>query len=114
MSKLAEIAEKFDFKILCGEELLNRKVTGGYAGDMLSDVLAHAKKGDIWITMQIHLNIVPIAVMKELAGILIVNGKKPEGEVIQKARDEKVPLLGTSLNTFQVAGKLYPVVSGHK
>ncbi len=32
---------------------------GGYVSDLLSDVMAHAQDGDVWITMQRHVNTSP-------------------------------------------------------
>ena len=105
--KIAELVKSLNLDILGGKELLNGEVTGGYVSDLLSDVIAHAKKGDIWVTLQIHLNIIPVASMKELSGIIIVNGRMPYVETLQKAEEEKIPVLGTKLNAFETVGKLY-------
>ena len=49
--KIKDIVKKLDLQVLSGQELLERQVTGGYTGDLLSDVLANAKKGErnAWI-----------------------------------------------------------------
>jgi hypothetical protein len=41
--KLKEVVKKLNLRVLVGEDLLDNTVMGGYASDMLSDVLAHAK-----------------------------------------------------------------------
>ena len=105
--KLTDIVEQLGLKVLSGVDLLDREVAGGYVSDILSDVLAHGESGDIWVTIQIHLNIIPIASMKDLAGIIIANGRQPDEETLQKANAENVPVLGTDLNAFQIVGKLY-------
>ena len=69
--KLRDIVKQLDLNVKSGTVLLDREVAGGYVSDILSDVLAHGASGDIWVTIQIHLNIIPIASMKELAGIII-------------------------------------------
>ena len=107
--KLKEIVETLEFTVLTGEDRLDREVTGGYAGDLLSDVLANAEEGDIWMTIQIHQNTIPVAVMKGLAAIVIVNGKTPDELTLAKADEEGVPILGTPLNAYQVSGRLYGV-----
>ncbi len=43
--------------------------------DLLSDVYAGAKEGDLWITLQLHQNIVAVAFLNNLAGIVIVGGR---------------------------------------
>ena len=80
---------------------------GGYTSDLLSDVIAHAKKDDIWITLQVHCNIVAVAVLKEIAGILFVNEREPDEETINKAQAEGIPLFTTPLTAYEITGKLY-------
>jgi hypothetical protein len=91
----------------CGEAFLDREVCGGYAGDLLSDVMANARKGDIWVTRQAHPNIVAVAVLRMVAAVIIVNNRKPEEETVNKAVKEKLPLLTTELPAFEVVGRLY-------
>jgi len=109
--KLSHIAKELKFKIKCGEELLERDVSGGYVGDLLSDVMANSKKGNLWITRQTHQNIVAVASLKDLAGIVLVQGKEPDADALEKASTEGIPILVTELSSFDVAGKLYILLS---
>lgn len=105
--KLAEIVEKLDLAVRTAGESLDAEVTAGYASDLMSDVIAHAREGNIWVTLQIHQNIVAVASMNELAGIVLVNGREPEAETIEKAEAEGLPIMVTALPTFEVVGRLY-------
>ena len=107
--KIKDIVKTLDLEVISGEEFLEREVTGGYAGDLLSDVLANSKEGNLWITLQIHQNIIAVASSKELSGIIIVNGRKPEEETLKKAKEEKIPILISDLFTFEIAGRLYEI-----
>lgn len=109
--KLSHIAKELKFKITCGEELLGRDVSGGYVGDLLSDVMANSKEGNLWITRQTHQNIVAVASLKDLAGIVLVQGKEPDADALEKASAEGIPILVTELSSFDVAGKLYILLS---
>jgi hypothetical protein len=112
--KLQDIVETLDLNVKSGNVLLDREVAGGYVSDILSDVLAHGESGDIWVTIQIHLNIIPIASMKELAGIIIANDRQPDEETLQKADAENIPVMGTDMSAFQIVGKLYQLgIRGH-
>lgn len=104
---LAQITTDLHLKVLCGADKLDQAVEGGYVSDLLSDVMAHAKKGDVWITLQIHPNIIAVAVLKEIAAIIFVKDRTPDNETIDKAKAESIPLLSSSLTTYQLAGKLY-------
>jgi predicted transcriptional regulator len=105
--KLGEIIKSCNLQLVTGEKSLGCEVTGGYASDLLSDVMAHAKKEAVWITLQAHPNIVAVAVLKELAGIIVVKGRKPDEETIKKAESENVAIMTTELSAFDVAGQLY-------
>ena len=104
---LREAAQKLGMKPVSGHSRLSREVTRGYVSDLLSDVMANAGKGSVWITIQIHMNIIPVAVMKELAAIILANGKRPGPEVLAKAREERVPLLTSSLSSYEIACRLH-------
>lgn len=107
MMTLETIAEKLSLKCKCCWENLNREVAGGYAGDLLSDVMANSEGGDIWVTRQVHQNIVAVAALKEHAGIIIVQGATPEQDTIDKAQKEGIPILISALPEFEVVGRLH-------
>ncbi len=108
--RLTEIVKTLGLKIVCGEKYLDRVISGGYVSDLLSDVMANAKKGNVWITLQTHPNIVAVAVLKEIAGIIITGNRKPETETIKKAEQEKIPIMTTELSGFEITGKLYQML----
>ena len=84
-----------------------RTVAGGYISDLLSDVIAHAKKDDVWITLQVHPNTIAVATLKELAAIIVIGSKAPSEAAVAKAQDEGIALFTTPLTAFTVAGRLY-------
>ncbi len=105
--KLKELADK------CGLERVtkhfdgDRIVSGCYASDLLSDVMANAKKDNIWITLQIHVNITAVAVLKELTAIIIVMDRLLDEDTIKKAEEEKITILRTSLSTYRISGLIH-------
>lgn len=105
--KLAEVVQKLDLEVRSAKAGLDREVCGGYASDLLSDVLAHAEEGNLWITLQIHQNIVAIASIKNLAGIILVNGREPEPQAVEKAEAESVVIMVSEMPAFELVGRLY-------
>lgn len=81
--------------------------TGGYTSDLLSCVMAGAKKGHVWVTLQAHVNIVAVAALLEVGAIIITENAQPDEAVISKANEENVILLSTPASTFEVVGKLW-------
>lgn len=108
---LQEIVEAMDLRVYCGEERLQQEATGGYVSDLLSDVMGNASEGEVWITLQSHMNVIAIASLKELAAVVLINDIRPAEQVIAKAAEEGLPLLGTGQPAFEIAGKLYKLLN---
>jgi len=109
--KLSEVVEKLSLDVKTVNDSLTQEVTGVYVSDLLSDVMANSKDGNLWITLQTHLNIVAVAGLKNLSGIIIVNNRQPEKEITEKAQSENVTIMTTSLPAFEVAGKMYQMLN---
>ena len=98
---------------ICGMEILNelyepdREISGGYTSDLLSDVIANSRKNNIWITMQTHLNIIAVASLKELTAIIVVMNRVIDREVLEKAKEERITVLRTNLNAYQISGIIF-------
>ncbi len=110
--KVEEIQKRLQLQVVGGGRGLAQEVTGGYSGDLLSDVIANAGKGALWLTVQSHPNIVAVAVLRELSGIILTNGRQPDEVTKAKADEEGVPLLLSPLTSYQLAGKLYELGVG--
>jgi hypothetical protein len=82
-------------------------LTGCYISDLLSDVLAHAQPGMLWVTIQTHRNVISVAATKDVTAVLFTCGRKPPAEVIAEAEQEGITLLATPLTTYEAAGKLW-------
>ncbi len=105
--ELKTIVETLNLNVETTRGDLSREVSGIYVSDLLSDVLAHAKEDELWVTLQGHPNIIAVASMKDLSGIVLVNGRTPEDETLRKANEEEIPIMTTEMPSFQLAGKLY-------
>ncbi|MCK9413119.1 MAG: DRTGG domain-containing protein [Prolixibacteraceae bacterium] len=110
--KVSELTKDLNLVVFSGSKGLIRNITGGYISDLLSDVLENASHGKVWITLQTHANIVDIAVRKELACILLVSSLTPEQTAIDLSNKVNIPVLGTSMSTFEIAGLLYQKIKG--
>ena len=111
MMTTEQIIKELGLKVFTGDDLETRKVSGGYVSDLLSDVMGHAREGEVWITLQSHANVVAISSLKELAAILLVKGIVPDKTVVEKAREEGVAILGSNEDTYTITGKLFQLMS---
>jgi len=107
--KLSEIAERLKLENLTpglgSVEAVD--VTRGHASDLLSDVLANAPRGGVLVTIQVHMNVLAVAVQATLSGVIFASGRKPDAALRAKAIEEQMPLYVAQDSTFEVAGQLY-------
>lgn len=105
---LQEIMQTIDLTLLTNKKDHSQtQVSNAYCADLLSCVMAGAKHQSVWITLQSHNNIVAVAALLDLAAIIITEGAQPDQETIDKANEEGITLLSTSLKSFEVCGKVW-------
>lgn len=102
-----EVIKALDLEVAAGRSGLGREIKWGYASDLLSDVMAHALEGTIWVTSQAHQNVVAVALVIDAACVVITEGIKPASDTIKRAESEGIPVLLSDLSTFEVVGRLY-------
>ena len=108
---VSELVNKLGLKVFSGEKGLDRQVTGGYVSDLLSDVMGNARENQIWITLQVHQNVMAIASLKDMAAVILVKGFQPNENTMRHSNSENIPILGTDLSTFEITGKLYQLLN---
>jgi len=109
--KVKELIEKLNLEAVTGGTGVDREVLGGYTSDLLSDVMGNSKEGQVWITMQTHLNVVAVAMLKDHAAIVMVAGNRPPDEVIEKAVAEGMALLCTAETAFEITGRIHSLLN---
>jgi len=104
---LEQVRDKIGLEVRTMPENLAAEITGGYVSDLLSDVLAHAQPGSLWVTIQVHQNVVAVALVKELSGVILANGREPDEETLKRAEEEGISIMTTQLTAFELVGRLY-------
>lgn len=105
---LQQIIEELNLTVLTEpRDFASIVPSGGYSSDLLSCVMAGAKKGYLWSTLQAHLNIVAVAALNEVTAIIITENARPDPASINKANQQGVILLATPEPTYEINGKLW-------
>jgi hypothetical protein len=108
---LESIVKALNLEVRSGGDKLKTEVRGGYAGDLLSDVMGNSGEGNIWVTRQVHQNIVAVASLKDHAGIVLVQGCEPAPDTLEKAVKEGIPIMVSDLPSFEVIGRIYHLLN---
>ena len=84
----------------------DREVTCGYVCDLLSWVMSHGDSGMAWVTVQTHMNVIAVAVLSEMACVILPEGIDMEEESLAKAVSENMVVLQSPLTAFDICGRL--------
>lgn len=113
--KVKDILEKLQLQLLTkdvSEDALYADVNGGYASDLLSNVMGQGQPGMVWVTMQGHQNIAAVASLIGLSCIIVAGDGPVADDTLRKANLNDVVIAATAEPVFSVIGKLYALGVG--
>ncbi len=100
-----ELAERLELTGLT--KVFDKTVSGVYISDMVSDVIANAKSGNVLVTLQVHNNVIAAANLVDVAAIVLTRGRTLPTEAITLAERAEIPVFSTNMDSWQVATRLY-------
>ena len=106
---VSELAEKLQLNVFALPDP-SRKVSGGYAGDLLSWVMGRAQPGQVWLTIMSNRNIVAVATLADSSAVILTEDVPPDEEGAERALERGGNLLGASGSTFDLAARIASVL----
>ena len=103
------LMEKLDLKLLCGDDL-SGEIKGCYCGDLLSWVMSRAQENDVWLTVMGNINSVGVAVLADVACIVLTENAALDADALQRAEQNGVVILQTDKNTYQMAAAISQLI----
>ncbi|MBT9129902.1 MAG: hypothetical protein DDT40_00753 [candidate division WS2 bacterium] len=103
---LREVIDSLNLQVI-SEGNLEVEVRSGIVSDLLSYVMGNAKEGDLWLTIQTHMNVVAVASLCKVAAVIVTSNLEVNEEVIDKAQEEGITILKSSLPSYELSGSLY-------
>ena len=86
---------------------LEKEILCGYTCDLLSWVMAHGQEGMAWVTVQTHMNVIAVAVLSDMACVILPEDIQMEKESLAKAADEGMCVLRSPLSGYEICGRLH-------
>jgi len=108
---LKTLTERFPCRILAGTADL-RKISGGYACDLLSWVISRVKEGDVWMTILNSINVVAVATLADCACVMLTEGVSMEEQALARACEKNIIILATDLPTWEASVQLSDLLRG--
>lgn len=106
-----EFAGYADLRVAVGGDNLSREIAGGYCGDLLSWVMGRAEADQVWMTVIGNINAIAVAVLADIACIVLCENAMLDDDARAKAITQQVPVLTTEAPVYEVAKKLAGALS---
>lgn len=103
--KIKDIASSLNLDIICRGNG-DKQVESAITGDLMSFIVGKATSGSIWITVQNHLNVAAVAVLKEIPLIIITSGRAVPSDLKERCEIEGITLASSDESTFKLCSKL--------
>ena len=104
--KVADLIGLLDATLQTPTLSTDREVSCGYTCDLLSWVMAHGEEGMAWVTVQTHMNVIAVAVLADMACVILPENIDMDIESIGKAADEGLCVLKSPLTAFEICGRM--------
>lgn len=89
----------------------DRDVTGAYSGDLLSWVMGRASEDCAWITIMTNQNVAAVAVLVDVACVILAEGVQPDDELRSRAESQGVNLLGSDSSAYELSWRVHDAIS---
>ena len=106
-----DFANSLELKYWTPDIGLDAVITGGYAGDMLSWVMGRAKEGSVWMTIMSNQNVAAVALMADVACVVLTENVQPDNELVVQANKLGLPVFTSPLSTYELSCRLYTLLT---
>ncbi|MCF0110616.1 MAG: AraC family transcriptional regulator [Erysipelotrichaceae bacterium] len=97
--KVSNVIQNENFKLV--NQLFDKDVNGCYISDLLSWVMGKGQEENAWVTIQVHINAIAVAVLKDFSCIVFAEGAKADAQMIEKADEEGISIIETDLPIYE-------------
>ena len=106
-----DLANNLDLKNWTPDVGLDAVITGGYCGDMLSWVMGRAQEGSVWMTIMSNQNVAAVALMADVACVVLTENVKPDDDLVTQANKMGLPVFSSPLSTYHLSCRLHTLLS---
>jgi anti-sigma regulatory factor (Ser/Thr protein kinase) len=99
--EIEKIRLSLDATAIVGKDLAGKFVTGIYASDLMSDVLAYGQSGAMLLTGLNNIQSAISAFMAEFKGVIFIRGKVPDDDVRNFAIEKGMIILSTDADMYE-------------
>ena len=101
-----DLMDKNLFKVENTGDNLDAEITKPFCCDLLSVAMGKAPAGNCWVTVMANMNTLAVAVLTEVACIVLAEGMKLDDTCLQKAVQQGITVFQTAEPVFDAALKV--------
>ncbi|MDR1205545.1 MAG: AraC family transcriptional regulator [Peptococcaceae bacterium] len=106
--RIKAFAEALNLRLLTDQpDGSDISVSGCYLGDLLSNVMAKVKEGDLWMTVVTNQNVVAVAHLMNVPAVVFLEGHQPMPETLERGNSEKIPLFSSEESAYGMAVRFH-------
>ncbi|MBR5230713.1 MAG: AraC family transcriptional regulator [Clostridia bacterium] len=105
--KVKEILPLIEAENMTPSADAEKEILCGYTCDLLSWVMANGREGMAWVTVQTHMNVIAVAVLAEMACVILPENIDMDKDVLAKAEAEGLCVLKSPLSGYEICGRLH-------
>ena len=106
---VSELVNTLGLKPLC-MPAPEREVKGGYAGDLLSWVMGRAPADAAWATIMSNVNIIAVAMLRDVAAVIVCEGAEVGEDVISRAEQQEINLLLADAGIYEICAEVSKLI----
>lgn len=106
MMKVAALLEALALEVHCPGQG-DAEIRRGTVGDLLSFVMGRCPEAAVWVTIQNHVNVAAVALLRDVPLIILSDGRRPAPELTKRCLEEEIALASSPLSAYELCGKLY-------
>ena len=111
---IQQLIDQLSFQLLTPQLKTDGCFHDAYTSDLLSAALAKVTENHVWVTVQVHQNILGVASIKQAAAIILTESLHPDKDLIDKAQEKGIVILLSPYTSFQTSGMLYNMLKEEK
>ena len=96
--------------LTCEQLACEKEIDGCYCGDLLSWVMSRAEAGNIWLTVMGNVTSIGVAVLTDVACIILTENAPADADAIKRAEENEVIILGTDKNSYEIAVEISKLI----
>ncbi|PYG88796.1 DRTGG domain-containing protein [Ruminiclostridium sufflavum DSM 19573] len=100
--KIAELLAGIGGRLLTQSAADTLIIENVYICDLLSWVMSHAQKGDAWITVLTNVNVPAVAMLTDVACVIIPEGIEVGELTIKKAKENNITIISSPYSAFEI------------